>query len=219
MSLDRDELAFAAKELCRDFAAPNKKSWERLKRVVRFLVGQPRVVWWYRWQDRPDYLEGYVDTDFAGCHRTRRSTSGGIALHGQHPIKHWSSTQTTVALSSGEAELGGICKGSSICIGLQSIARDLGFQWQLKMFTDAIPAIGINHRRGLGKVRHLAVADLWVQDKVRAGKFLLEKVLGSENPADMCTKYIGRYDMNKHLRRISCEWESGRAGSAPTVEG
>ena len=101
-------------------------------------------------------------------------------MHGLHPIKHWSSTQSTVALSSGEAELGGICKGSSICLGLQSVARDLGFQWPLRMFTDATAAIGICHRKGLGKIRHLAVADLWVQDKVRAGDFLLEKCLAQK---------------------------------------
>ena len=43
-------------------------------------------------------------------------------------FKHWSSTQTTVALSSGEAELGGICRGAAIALGLHALAKDLGIQ-------------------------------------------------------------------------------------------
>ena len=50
-------------------------------------------------------INAYVDTDFAGGKATRRSTSGGVALYGSHTVKHWSTTQTSVCLSSGEAEL------------------------------------------------------------------------------------------------------------------
>ena len=169
------------------------------------------------WQSKPEFLEGFADTDFAGCQVTRRSTSGGVAMYGSHPVKHWSQTQSTVALSSGEAELTGICKAASICLGLQSVARDLGFEWHLKIHSDATAAIGICNRKGLGRIRHLAVADLWVQDKVKAGDFKLVKILGTENPADMFTKFISREDMEKHLTRVGCKWEDGRAMSAPTI--
>ena len=103
-------------------------------------------------------------------------------------------------------------------MGLQSVAKDLGFSWSVRMHTDATAAIGICHRRGLGKIRHLAVADLWIQDKVRGGDIVLQKILGTNNPADMCTKYISKLDMERHLKKISCRWESGRADSAPTVD-
>ena len=120
LSMDRPECSFAAKELCRQFAAPTRKGVDALKRLVRFLVGLPRLVYEFRFQGRPKQLEVFVDTDFGGCHATRRSTSGGVAMHGGHCIKHWSVTQSTVALSSGEAELGGICRGASVGLGLQS---------------------------------------------------------------------------------------------------
>ena len=217
LSLDRPDLAFAAKELCRDFATPTKISYEKLKRLARYLVGQPRLIMWYPWQISAESINAYCDTDFAGCHQTRRSTSGGIALRGRHPIKHWSQTQTTVSLSSGEAELGGICKGASIGLGLQSIAADLGLRWSLCVHSDATAAIGICRRKGLGRIRHLAVSDLWVQDKIRAGDFTLQKVLGSENPADIMTKHVSRDLINKHLPAMSCRWESGRADSAPEI--
>ena len=138
-------------------------------------------------------------------------------MRGDHPIKHWSQTQSTVALSSGEAELTGICKGASIGLGLQSVAKDLGLNWQLRIHSDATAAIGICHRKGLGKIRHLAVADLWIQDKVRSKDFALCKVLGSENPADMMTKHVSRETIEKHMKKCGLFWEDGRAESAPVL--
>ena len=64
------------------------------------------------------HLRVFVDTDFAGCQLTRRSTSGGRAMHGAHIAKHWSTTQKAVTLSSGEAELGVVVKGVGEGIGL-----------------------------------------------------------------------------------------------------
>ena len=86
-------------------------------------------------------IRAYVDTDFAGCKATRRSTSGGVALYGSHTIKHWSTTQTTVCLSSAEDELRGIGDGVAQAFSLQSITRDLGMTLQIDMFTDATAAI------------------------------------------------------------------------------
>ena len=155
LAMDRPECAFSAKELCRQFATPTKKGVEALKRAVRFLVGMPRLVYNYEHQPAANTLQVYVDTDFARCHTSRRSTSGGVAMHGGHCIKHWSSTQTTVTLSSGEAELGGVCRGASHALGLQSLAKDLGIPLALEVLADATAAIGICRRRGLGKIRHL----------------------------------------------------------------
>ena len=160
----------------------------------------------------------YVDTDFGGCQHTRRSTSGGIALLGAHPIKHWSLTQTTIALSSGEAELSGICRGASIALGLQSLAADLGINLQLEILTDATAAIGICRRRGLGKIRHLHVSDLWVQDRLKCGDFKLTKVAGVDNPADLLTKHVTRDIMIRHMTFMGLKPEGGRATSAPTLE-
>ena len=65
--------------------------------------------------------------------------------------------------SSGEAELRGIGDGLARAIGLQPIAADLGFTWRIDIHTDATAAIGITRRRGMGRIRHLDVTDLWVQ--------------------------------------------------------
>ena len=47
LAQDRPDLSYAAKELCRDFAAPSIRSWIRLKRAIRYLRGSPRVVYNY----------------------------------------------------------------------------------------------------------------------------------------------------------------------------
>ena len=218
LSMDRPEIAYAAKELCRHFAHPTKTGVEALKRAVRFLLGLPRLVWHFPFQRLTNDMRVFVDTDFGGCQTTRRSTSGGIAMRGLHSLKHWSHTQTTIALSSGEAELGGICRGASLALGLQSLASDLGIQLRLEILTDATAAIGICLRRGLGKIRHLHVSDLWVQDRLRRGDFRLTKIPGSENPADLLTKHVPKDIMLKHMAFLGLKSEAGRAGSAPTLQ-
>ena len=173
LSMDRPECAFSAKQLCQLFACPTTKGVEALKRAVRCLVGMPRLVWDFPCQASITNLKVCVDTDFACCHTTRISTSGGPAMHGGHCLKHWSTTPTTVALSSGEGELGGVCRGATIALGLQSLATDLGIHLKLDILTDATAAIEICRHRGLGKVRHLHTADLWIQDRLTKGHFAL----------------------------------------------
>ena len=139
-------------------------------------------------------------------------------MRGNHLIKQWSLTQTTVALSSAEAELSGICKGTSISLGLQAIARDLGLHWSLLVRTDAAAAIGVCRRRGLGKIRHLATSDLWIQERLRTGDFVLEKVDGHNNVADVLTKHVDRATLERHMLSLGLKEEYGRAQSAPTID-
>ena len=139
-------------------------------------------------------------------------------FRGKHMLRHWSKTQTTVALSSAEAELTGICAGASQGIGMRSMMKDLGFAWDLVIRSDAAAAIGICKRRGLGKVRHLATADLWVQDHIRTGDFVLTKILGADNPADILTKYVDKSLLLKHSNTMQLREEAGRAESAPQVD-
>ena len=91
-------------------------------------------------------------------------------------------------MSSGEAELGGVVKGASEGLGLQSIALDLGLGLGLRVHTDSSAAQGICSRSGIGKVWHLAVSQLWVQERLRDGTFTLHKRRGEVNPADLFTK-------------------------------
>ena len=136
---------------------------------------------------------------------------------GFHLVKHWSKTQTTVALSSAEAELTGICSGAANGLGFQALAKDLGIPLSLTVLTDAAAAVGICRRKGLGKVRHLATADLWVQDRVKNKYFVLERVPGVDNPADILTKHVDQALLAKHSEFLGLRQEAGRAASAPKI--
>ncbi len=59
---------------------------------------------------------------------------------GTHLLKHWASTQKRITLSSGEAELGAVVRGFSEALGIQSVARDLGFGLQPEVARDALDA-------------------------------------------------------------------------------
>ena len=117
-------------------------------------------MYFYPFQDTPAGLDVYVDTDFAGCSNSRRSTNGGVTLYGGCSVKHRSNTQPTVALSSSEAELHGIAAGIAQGMGLQALARDLGFEAPLTLHSDATAAIGIARKSGMRKIRHLDCTDL-----------------------------------------------------------
>jgi hypothetical protein len=217
LSLDRPDIAYATKELCRRMSCPTRKDFEPLVRVARYLKGAPRVAYRFPWQPECD-LQTFVDTDFAGCPVTRRSTSGGSAMRGSHLIKHWSATQKAVTLSSGEAELCGIVKGTAEALGIQSLGRDLGIEMGVSVHTDSSAAAGICRRSGIGRVRHLAVGQLWVQEGLRRGDFKLFKIAGSENPADLLTKHLTRDVMDKHMGTLALERQEGRAATAPEAQ-
>ena len=96
-----------------------------LKRIGRYLLGHRRLVYTYPWQSASG-IDVYSDTDWSGCKRTRRSTSGGCVMIGRHAIRTCSSTQPSVTLSSGEAEFYGLVKAAGAGLGHQSIMRDFG---------------------------------------------------------------------------------------------
>ena len=83
LALDRPDLAYSSKELCRAFARPTTTDVIALKHMVRYLLHQKRLVWFFPWGNPTNIVDVYVDTDFAGCHRTRRSTSGGAIKIGE----------------------------------------------------------------------------------------------------------------------------------------
>ena len=113
----------------------------------------------------------------------------------------------------------GICDGVSQGLGLQSICRDLGFNYKLRIHSDATAAIGIARRRGMGKISHLDCSDLWVQEKIRSQKIKLTKINGSENPADASTKHGDKNNLNMSMSKIGMHKLNGRPAYAPDTMG
>ena len=190
LSQDRSNIQYAVKELSRGMSQPTLGDWQGLQRLGRYLVNKERIIVNFDYQQSVKKIQVWVDTNYAGCIKTRKSTSGGVVFFGSHKVKAWSVTQDIIALSSGEAEFYGIVKGSSVGSGIQSVLRDLGCNVKLAVCTDASAAKGIASRRGLGKVRHIEVNQLWIQERVASGDIEVIKVDGSSNLADALTKHV-----------------------------
>ena len=94
---------------------------------------------------------------------------------------------------------------------------DLGIQMKLRLKSDASAAIGIASRRGLGKIRHLEVSQLWLQQKVANGDLELIKVNGEDNLADALTKHLGARDLKKHMIGVGLEEREGRHSLMPDI--
>ena len=107
-------------------------------------------------------------------------------------IKAWSKTQNSISLSSAEAELIAMVKLSTELIGLMSLARDLNCRLHGRVWPDSSAALAIVKRSGAGKLRHISISLLWVQEQEKWKKFVYEKVPGQANPADLFTKGVGR---------------------------
>ena len=167
-------------------SSPTDISMNVLKRMGRYFLGHKRLVFTYPWQFA-DGVEVYSDTDWSGCPRTRRSTSGGCIMIGRHVIRTCSSTQPSVTLSLGEAEFYGLIKATGAGLGHQSIMIDFGLKVPVRAWTDSSAALGIAGRAGLGKLRHLETHTLWFQEKVRTGAIQVRKVRGEVNPTDLFT--------------------------------
>ena len=217
LAADRPDVQYAAKEVCRSMAAPTELSMQALKRLVRYLIGHPRMIFDFKFQEA-ERLDCYSDTDWAGCPKTRKSTSGGALLLGEHVLKTWSSTQPNISLSSGEAEFYGVVKATGIALGHQSLMQDLGIQLGVTVHTDSSAAMGVCARQGLGKLRHIATHTLWVQEKVRTKAIDLRKVDGTENPADLFTKHLpSKGKVHQLIDLFGCRYAAGRAASAPRL--
>ena len=67
------------------------------------------------------------------------------------------------------------------------------------MATDSSSAKYCASRRGLGKMRHIDVKDLWLQEAVCRGRVKLQKIDGEKNPADLLTKYLSNSEIQRHL--------------------
>ena len=134
---------------------------------------------------------------------------------GKHLIKSWSSTQAIIALSSGEAEFYALVKCGSVASGIRNMLRDLGIKVKIQISTDASAAKGITARRGAGKIRHIEVSQLWIQDKVRSGEIIMRKVGTTENLADALTKYVPAEELNYHLAHTGQVIMPGRHELAP----
>ena len=165
-----------------------------------------------------DMISGIDLNGEAAC---RRSTSGGVILLGDHLIKSWSSTQKITALSSGEAEYYAIVKGAAQGIGIRSMLLDFQIKAAstryIEVKEDSSAAKGIASRRGLGKLKHVDIKELWIQEKVHEGDLKITKIPGTIHLADALTKYCDVHVTDHHVKTTHQTISSQRHPLTPSM--
>ena len=76
--------------------------------------------------------------------------------------------------------------------------RDLGFALKPVLNIVAKATEHILHRQGIGKLKHIDVTYLWVQDGSRSQKLRVHTVRSEENVADLGTKPLSKAVIAKH---------------------
>ena len=109
-------------------------------------------------------------------------------MNGSHVLKAWSTTQSTIAMSSAEAEYYALVEGAARGLGLQSMTQQMLIPKKIVLLTDSSAAKSFSSQRGLSRMRHMEVKNLWLQEAVCRNRLKIERVNGKENPADLFTK-------------------------------
>ena len=184
LSLDRPSIQFAVCQCSSGMAAPRRLN------MLRYLVRYPKEVWEYNLQDEPSTVQVYSDSDWATCQRTRKLMSCYAIRRGEHLLDTSCARQSTVALSSGEAEYYALTRGASAGLLVKGVLAELGREVTLDCLTDSSAAKGITARRGVGKVKHLDLRELWLQDKTENKELRVLKEGTATNWADIGTKAL-----------------------------
>ena len=141
-------------------------------------------------------------------------------MWGEHCWKTWSATQGAVALSSAEAEFYAMVDGTQRAKWAMTVARELGLKvgdTEIVLGTDSSAAKSFVARRGLGRMRHIEVRDLWLQEEVRKGGVRVVKLAGEENPADLMTKYLHEKEIVIRLGGMGMEMRRRNRGGKVEV--
>ncbi len=137
--------------------------------MARKIFAREKAVYRYEWLYEKPSLDLYADSDLAGCRRTRKSTTGGVAMRGPHGLKTWSIMQGPIALSSAEAEYYAKVDGVIKAIGIQTMCEEIGIQGVnglISLHTDSSSSKSFASRRGLGRARRIQTRCLWLQTAV-----------------------------------------------------
>ena len=209
---DRPDLQFAVRGLASKMSGPTHHSWKQLVHLVQYMSKTEGYHLVYRKTPRgisnlhqsirngsfdfsmvaekqEHLLEVFSDSDWAGNKSSRKSTSSGTMFLDGQVIYTFSRNQKSVALSSGEAEYYAGASAASDSILLKEAIQFLtGKRCKVNLYLDSSAARGIITRQGVGRVKHLQIRTLFLQELHKQGTLSVHPVGTKENTADIGTK-------------------------------
>ena len=94
----------------------------------------------------------------------------------------------------------------------------MGVDVDIELNTDASAAKGIASRKGVGRVRHVEVHQLWVQEKVSRGEIVINKVEAEDHIAEILTKLVDREKIDQAIKNAGLKRREWRHNSTPQLE-
>ena len=208
IALDRPDIAYSVKTALQQMSKPTKLMKLRIIKVARYLKSNPRLVWRFQYQQQPKSIDVFVDADFAARETMLRSTSGVAEFFGKSPIEFGSSTQSVRALST---EFYATIKGSAHSLHSQAILKGFGVVVEAVVLSDASAGIGIASRQGCGRLKHLEVNWLWVQEKVSEKALSLRKHLTQSQHRRSCNEAHSMHSFSGHSESVRSDHAYGRS--------
>ncbi|GKA76167.1 putative ribonuclease H-like domain-containing protein, partial [Tanacetum coccineum] len=136
LTSSRPDIMFVVCACARFQVTPKVSHLHAVKRIFRYLKGQPKLGLWYP-KDSPFDLEAYTDSDYAGASLDRKSTTGGCQFLGSRLISWQCKKQTIVANSTTEAEYVAAASCCGQVLWIQNQMLDYGYNFMnTKIFID-----------------------------------------------------------------------------------
>ena len=169
MCQERADVMYSVKETARKVTCPTPSDEMNLKRIVRHLKGAP---------SGKSLIEIITPSRFVG----------GVVQWGNATLTAWSRTQQTVSLSSAEAELYALTTGVAEDMVTTHLLQELGHEVILMNHVDSQSAKAWASKRGLGRMKHVMLKYMYVQDAVGKKLTNLAYINTKQNKADLMTK-------------------------------
>ncbi|KAG8489021.1 hypothetical protein CXB51_017120 [Gossypium anomalum] len=190
MVCSRPDLSYAVSAVSRYMANPDKEHWKAVQWILRYLRGTTDVC--LQFGRTEDGVIRYVDADFAGDLDRRRSLTTYVFTIGGCAISWKATLQTTVALSTTEAEYMAITEACKEAIWLKGLFGELNKDLQIStVFCDSQSVIFLTKDQMFHeRTKHIDVRYHFVRDIIACGDIVVSKISNHENPTDMMTKSL-----------------------------
>ncbi|XP_053691577.1 uncharacterized protein LOC128740091 [Sabethes cyaneus] len=201
----RPDLCAAVNYFSQFQSYPTEQHWVHLKIVLRYIQGTLDLELVYKGNDNVSVLEAYADADWANDTTDRKSLSGYVFRVFGSTVCWVTRKQSTISLSSTEAEL--VSLSTAVCHGtwLARLLGDVGIELSnpVTYFEDNQSTIRVaEDDRGVGRLKHIDVKHMFVRNEIQQGRVILQYVSTTEQLADVMTKGLPVAIFQKHRQNL-----------------